>query len=149
MSSHSKLRRSRTASCQCGTLSVRAVGEPDFVNICHCGFCQRRSGSAFSYNAYYPAHAIEARGPSLCYARDGAEQRKLRNHFCPDCGTTLFWCADLRPDHIGIAVGAFNDPDYSSPSASLWERSIYSWVGVPSSIQRFDQGLPSTLLIKP
>jgi hypothetical protein len=38
------------------------------------------------------------------------------NHFCPECGTTLFWRADLRPDHIGVAVGACNDPDFAPPS---------------------------------
>jgi hypothetical protein len=136
--------KTRTASCQCGTLSLVAAGEPDVINICHCAFCQRRSGSVFSCNAYFLASAIDVSGTSRSFTRVGSSGRPLRNHFCPECGTTLFWRADLRPNHMGVAVGAFNDPSFAPPSVSLWESSIYAWVGIPAGICRFTHALPST-----
>jgi len=31
----------------------------------------------------------------------------------------VFWEADLRPDHVGIAVGAFNDANFPPPVLSI------------------------------
>ena len=67
--------------------------------------CQRRTGSVFGVGAFYKKEHVRAEGPSNIYVRDGQEGRKVRMHFCPTCGTTVFYEADLRPDHIGVAVG--------------------------------------------
>lgn len=135
--------RHRTASCQCGGLRLYVSGEPDFVNICHCQFCQRRSGSAFSYNAYFARHVVDVSGVHSTFSRPGSEGRQVRNQFCPSCGTTLFWHADLRPDYFGVAVGAFNDPAFASPMASLWEVSINAWLTLPKRLPRYRLGLPT------
>jgi hypothetical protein len=94
----------RTAHCCCGALRVEVSADPDAVVACHCGECQRRTGSVFGVGAYFKREHVHAEGPSKIYIRDGQEGRKLRQHFCPTCGTTVFWDADLRPDHIGVAV---------------------------------------------
>lgn len=138
----------RNASCQCGALRLLVRGDPDFVNICHCQFCQRRCGSAFSYNAYFVRQAVQISGNSFIFTRPGGEGRALQNHFCPTCGSTLFWYLDLRPNHIGVAVGAFNDRDFRRPLASLWEMSIYSWVTLPRRLQRHQFGLPAAAATK-
>ena len=46
--------------------------------------------------------------------------RKIERHFCPSCGSTVFWFAELAPDLIGIAVGAFADPSMPWPTGSVW-----------------------------
>jgi hypothetical protein len=30
-------------------------------------------------------------------------------HFCPSCGSTVYWEPARKPDMIGVAVGAFAD----------------------------------------
>jgi hypothetical protein len=99
----------RTAHCSCGALRVEVSADPDVVGVCHCGECQRQTGSVFGVVAFFKKESVRAEGPSKIYVRDGQEGRKVRMHFCPTCGTTVFWEADLRPDHIGVAVGAFYD----------------------------------------
>jgi hypothetical protein len=42
----------RTAHCSCGALRVEVAGEPDAVVACHCGQCQRRTGSVFGVGAF-------------------------------------------------------------------------------------------------
>ena len=37
----------RTAHCSCGALRVEVSADPDAVVACHCGECQRRTGSVF------------------------------------------------------------------------------------------------------
>jgi hypothetical protein len=71
--------------------------------------CQRRTGAAFGVGVFFEKAQVRAEGASKVYTRDGQEGRKLRFHFCPECGTTVYWDLDLRPDHIVVAFGTFAD----------------------------------------
>lgn len=133
----------RIAQCQCGQLRVIAAGEPDAVNMCHCSECQRRTGAVFGSGAYYKKSAVRIEGPSKLYTRDGQEDREVRIRFCPNCGSSVYWEADLRPGLYGIAVGAFADPRFPLPSASVWEQSMHSWVAAPPGAQHYSQGRQS------
>jgi hypothetical protein len=118
------------------------VGEPAAIVACHCGECQRRTGSPFGLGAYFAREQVKIDGPSSVYARDGADGRKLRNHFCPTCGTNLFWELDLRPDQIGVAVGGFVDPSFPAPTRSIWEESRHGWVAFGHQLEHFRQATP-------
>jgi hypothetical protein len=39
-------------------------------------------------------------------------------HFCPECGSTLFWEPERIPQPIGVAVGAVADPSFPQPERS-------------------------------
>jgi hypothetical protein len=41
----------RTAHCSCGALRVVVSADPEAVVACHCGECQRRTGSVFGVGA--------------------------------------------------------------------------------------------------
>jgi hypothetical protein len=129
----------RTAQCCCGALNVEAEGEPIAVIACHCRECQRRTGSPFGVGAYFDKRQIRASGRSRVYQRDGQEGRKLQIHFCPNCGTSLYWGLDLRPDWIGVAVGAFTDSDFPAPTRSVWEESRHGWVAFAHDPQHFER----------
>jgi hypothetical protein len=118
----------RTARCSCGGLAVEASGDPAFVFACHCTECQRRTGSVLGVSAYFPKGQISVQGTSNLYVRDGQDGRKLRIHFCPECGASVYWEADFRPGHIGVAVGAFADPQFPAPARSVWEQSRHPWL---------------------
>jgi hypothetical protein len=83
----------------------------------------------FGVTSFFPKPQVETRGASKVYVRDGQQGRKLRLHFCPECGTTVYGEADARPGLIGIFVGAFADPNFPAPTRSIWEQSRHSWVG--------------------
>jgi hypothetical protein len=80
---------------------------------------------------------VQTEGSSKEYVRDGQEGRKLRFHFCPDCGTTVFWRAEKRPDLIGVALGAFADPSFPEPTLSIWEEVQHSWVAFRHELGHF------------
>jgi hypothetical protein len=46
------------------------------------------------YLLFFRRADVSADGPSTTYVRDGQEGRKLRFHFCPTCGTSVYWFAD-------------------------------------------------------
>ena len=92
----------RIAHCCCGALRAEVTGQVPRVAICHCMECQRRTGSAFGFVAFFPREQVRTEGPSKVYVRRSDAGRKVEFHFCPDCGASVFWYAEFRPDHVGI-----------------------------------------------
>ena len=133
----------RTAHCSCGALRLETSGEPDHVMACHCQACQRRTGSAFGLGAYFRKDSVRVEGASTVFVRPAPEGRVLRNHFCPTCGTTLFWAADRLPDHIGIAVGGFDAAKAFRPTISIWEGAGHDWATVAGDIPHFPGTRPA------
>jgi len=144
-SSSSESPLSRSAHCCCGALSAEAEGEPDAVVVCHCLECQRRTGSVFGTAAFFAAEAVRHSGASNTYERSSDEGRKLAFHFCPRCGTTVWWKTERHPGKIAIAVGAFADPDFPRPSRSVFNHSRYSWVDLPHDMPAHKAGRDSEL----
>jgi hypothetical protein len=132
------------AQCSCGSLRAEVSGPPDGgVVICHCAECQRRTGAPFGVGAYYSNSNVLIKGESRLYTRVGASGHPVHQHFCPSCGTTLYWYLGFRPDVVGIAVGGFVDPIFPAPIRSVWEQSRHEWVKLPDGIQHFPQSRSS------
>lgn len=119
------------ATCQCGALTVDAAADPEVVVLCNCKACQRRTGAPFGVGAYFRRADVVVSGPSQVWTRRADSGRELRNHFCPRCGTTLYWTLDLRPDHVGVAIGAFDGP-MPEPARAVWAENRHPWVNFPA-----------------
>ena len=125
----------RRASCSCGQLTLRCEGEPVRVSMCHCLACQQRTGSAFGVQARFAreqVHAIEGRATR--FVRVGDSGGNATFHFCPTCGATVYWELDGMPGFVAVAVGAFADPGFPSPTFSVYEDRCHPWVAMPDSI---------------
>jgi hypothetical protein len=127
----------RIAHCCCGSLRAEALAEPVAVGACHCTECQRRTGAPFGVVAFFANEHLRTEGPSKVYVRDGQEGRKVHMHFCPNCGTTVYWEADIRPGAIGVALGAFADPAFPRPTVSVWEQTRHPWVDFGHELQHY------------
>jgi hypothetical protein len=125
------------ATCSCGQLRVAVDGEPRRVSVCHCLACQRRTGSAFAYQARFDREHARITGRSRAYTRvsdDGDERWTF--HFCPDCGATVYYGGTGDAELIAIPVGAFADPGFPPPTVSVWESRKHGWVAMPASLER-------------
>jgi len=118
------------------------MGEPDRVYLCHCQACQRRTGTAFHFGATFQKEQVRLDGERKIYERDADSGYRIRFHFCPNCGTTLYWEGDRNPAVCGAAVGAFDVSAFSSPSDSIWEESMHSWLGLPQHLDHHQRGRP-------
>ena len=49
-------------ACLCGDVTVKLAQQPVVVNICHCGNCQRRSGSPFGMAVWLAEPDVEIFG---------------------------------------------------------------------------------------
>lgn len=118
----------RKASCSCGKLSVTFDGpDPERISMCHCMSCQRRTGSVFSVQARLPRDQVKIEGQSTKWTRIGDSGQPLTSHFCPECGSTVYWDIGIAPDFIGVAVGTFNDPTFPPPKISGYEANRHPW----------------------
>jgi hypothetical protein len=125
----------RTASCSCGQLSAIASVDPNRISVCHCLACQRRTGSVFGAQAWFPADSVTVRGASKQFIRVGDEGGRTIFSFCPTCGATVHYTAEGREEHIAIPVGAFAEPSFPGPSVSVYEERMHSWVQMPEDIE--------------
>ena len=121
----------RHAACCCGQLRVACDGEPVRLSICHCLECQRRTGSVFGTQARFPRGNVRIEGDSTAYTRLGDEGGTVTFHFCPRCGSTVYWQLQQHPELIAVAVGAFADPGFGPPRHSVYERRRHGWVVPP------------------
>jgi len=94
----------------CGAVRYRVTNAPFRTGVCHCRFCQRRTGSAFGVGVYFKKTDFQLiRGELKCYEHKSDESgRWLRMEFCPACGTTVTWTLELFPDGRGVAGGSFD-----------------------------------------
>jgi hypothetical protein len=121
----------RTASCRCGQLTATATGEPVRVSVCHCLDCQKRTGSAFSAQARWPADQVTVEGQSKIWTHFADSGNRITHNFCPDCGSTVHYSIEGKFDElIAIPVGAFDDPYFAAPSFSVWEERKHEWVEI-------------------
>jgi hypothetical protein len=130
---------SRTASCSCGQLRIEVEGEPLGVGVCHCLACQRRTGSVFAALASFAA-PYKVSGAATDYVRVGDQGARFTFRFCPICGTTLFHTEEGHEGtSVAVAVGAFADPSFPPPRASVYECRRHDWVQLPSGTARYDK----------
>lgn len=130
------------AECQCGELKITSSADPDFVIACNCRACQRRTGAAFGVGSYFRKDEVTIDGDTKDWQRTAESGRSLTNHFCPNCGSTLFWSLDMRPDHLGVAGGCMVTP-LPEPHRAIWTAEKHEWVSFPDHWPTFEQGTPT------
>jgi hypothetical protein len=81
----------RQGGCQCGAVRYELTAEPIAVSVCHCGECQRQSGSAFGMSMVMPRDAVRVlHGELKTYTRSSDSGRPVVCAFCPECGTRIY-----------------------------------------------------------
>jgi len=140
--------KTRKASCNCGQLRVTCTGpDPDRVVMCNCYLCQKQTGSPFSVQARFPNEQVKIEGKSTAwkFPIDGAKPTAYRtcagsdgitdsaadlvtSHFCPVCGSTVYYFRKSDPARTGVRVGAFADSAFPPPMGSGFEEYAHPWV---------------------
>jgi len=120
------------ASCRCGQLKAVATGDPVRVSVCHCLNCKKRSGSAFAAQVRFPAERVTFEGRSSSHVMRGDSGNPARFHFCPECGTDVYYVIEGKFDGlVAIPLGTFEDPfAFPEPQYSVYENRKYDWVQI-------------------
>jgi hypothetical protein len=137
----------RVARCACGRVEVTVQGEPLSVYVCHCDFCQRRSGNVFIASAQFPEdRVLTITGETRCYNGldvDGvgaiAVTDGINYRFCAVCGSSVYFDrASLSGGQriFTIALGAFVDAVFPPPTVEFFTKFRHPWVPeIPGALQ--------------
>jgi hypothetical protein len=139
----------RIAECACGRVRLTVEQEPLAVLTCHCEFCQRRTGSPFQVSAVFGEDAkVAVAGETSVYngvAANGvgtANGNDVSYHFCPTCGSTMFWTFEGRRITV-VAVGTFADPAFPAPTAELHTPARHHWIQAVDGAEQWEGFRPT------
>jgi hypothetical protein len=117
-------------------LTATVTGDPVRVSVCHCLNCKKRSGSAFAAQARWPAAQVNIAGQSKAFVMVADSGNSATYHFCPDCGSDVYYENDGKFDGlVAIPVGAFDDPYFLKPGYSVWEDRKHDWVEISGNVE--------------
>ncbi|ARQ00151.1 GFA family protein [Pseudorhodoplanes sinuspersici] len=131
----------RLARCGCGALTAETHGEPVHVYVCSCRVCQIKSGSVFTYAALFSGDDVVVRGAHKAWRHIGDSGRWVENHFCPECGITVFFYSEGFAGAIGVPVGGFAEDKEAATDAALTPQRMYwasrkrGWVQTPEGAE--------------
>jgi hypothetical protein len=128
----------KTAACTCGALKVAVAAAPQKVHACTCLDCQRRTGSAFSYTAFFAESSVSVDGAFRSWRRTADSGRWHDVCFCPVCGSTVFNRMKGLPGVIGIPVGCFADPTFEKPAKLYWTTRRHWWLVGPGDVEAIE-----------
>jgi len=89
--------------------------------------------------AGFSADQVEIVGRYADYARlsDEPDRKEHVFHFCPDCGSQVFYTEPTEPGLIVVSIGSFADPTFPPPTESGYDSRRHPWVGLPESISKY------------
>jgi hypothetical protein len=118
--------------CECGLVRYRLIGEPIFVNCCHCRQCQKLSGSAFALNAMIEADRVEVTAGADRLVGTAGEAR------CPGCSVLLWATHAMFGDNVlFVRVGTLDEGEKLTPDIHFFVRSKHPWISVPEGVPVF------------
>ena len=99
--------------------------------MCHCLNCKKRTGSSFAAQVRFSRDAVTIAGRSETFDKVGDSGGRATFHFCPDCGSDVYYLFDEDPDDlIAIPIGAFDAPFPFRPDYSVYEGRKHEWVDI-------------------
>ena len=91
----------------------------------------RTHPEVISNQARFPREQITFAGEATAWKRTAESGNALTFHFCPTCGSTVYWEGEGFPGYVAVAIGAFADPEFPPPTIAVWEESRHPWVSLP------------------
>jgi hypothetical protein len=129
----------------CGSIRYVSVGDPERVTLCHCTWCQRRTGTAFGTEAVFQKERLRFSGlePSSYRHTSDESGRWLEVYFCPRCGTNLGFTLQAVPEVRTVPAGTYDDPAWLSPERMkfrhVFARTKRNWSDLTSEVEVYER----------
>jgi hypothetical protein len=129
-----------TGGCHCSAIRYEVDGELLAHALCHCVDCRRHAGAPMVGWAMYALDAVKVtRGEPKVY--ESSEHG--RRHFCPSCGTGLFYTnANVMPGIIDIQSATFDNPDAVPAMAHIQVADRIRWMERVHELPAFERYPP-------
>ena len=127
-----------TGSCNCGETRYTVAGEAKNVVNCHCGFCRKMNGAAFSTYVVVADtdFTLQSGKIGIFQVSDNASKS-----VCLHCGTPMF---NENPKYTGLKIlhlGSIDKPADFAPQLNIYCESQVDWLDGVSQLTSMDQGI--------
>ena len=135
----------RSGGCVCGAVRYVSQGAPVRVTLCHCAWCQRRTGTAFGTEVVFRAEQVQLSGIAPSQYRHTSDEsgRWLELYFCPRCGTNLGFTLEAVPGVRTVPAGTYDDPTWLDPRhvgfRHVFTRTRRPWSELSSHVEMFER----------
>jgi hypothetical protein len=129
-----------TGGCHCGAVRYQVEGEPLVHTLCHCSDCRRHAGAPMvAWSMYRKASVKVTKGEPKVYASSAHGRR----HFCPACGTGLFYTnAEIVPDIIDVQSATTDHPEAVPPQCHVQVAERIQWMEKAHELPMFERYPP-------
>ena len=124
--------------CPCAAVRFAVNAMPLLVFACHCGECQRASGSSFGLSMPVAADSFAlTSGKPRTWRRAGASGVESTSWFCSECGGCVFGQSAERPGIINVRAGTLDETWWLRPIAIISLRSAQAWQRIHNNAECF------------
>ena len=136
-------------ACRCGAVQYEiAIEGPPRVYACHCGACQRWSGSAFTEQAPVPLEALQLSGELLTFSYQTPSGAKSTHQACAKCFSRIFNVNERLPAWAILRAGTLDDSPATEVIAHIWVSRKQPWIEIPDDIPIFQENAPTAEFVK-
>lgn len=131
--------------CVCNKIRYSISGSPLRVTICHCTWCQRRTGSAFGVELVFEKDQVVFHSDSVSVYRHVSDEssRWLDQQFCNTCGSNIGLTLEAVPSIQSISAGSLDDQNWSELTRldrrHVFTRSARQWSVIPEDVEQYEQ----------
>lgn len=126
-------------SCQCGAVTYTINAEPLFTYACHCGSCQKRTGSAFSLGLVIATETLTLEGALTAWSRASEQGNTNTRYSCANCGNILYGIGDTNPELAKLQPGTLEDTSAVEPEVHIWTSRKQPWFTLPERVPQFER----------
>jgi len=128
-----------TGGCICGEVRYEIADEPLFVHACHCGDCQRFSGSAFVVLLGVEKAKLSTDGMLTKVTNPTPSGSGYDAHGCPRC-LTIIWNKYhfVELPLVAVRGGTLDDPSLAPPAYHIFTRSKQPWFELPKGVKKYE-----------
>lgn len=126
-----------TGHCHCGNIQYTLSGELAYSGLCHCSDCRRHAGAPMVAWAAFPESSLKVlKGKPKIYN----SSENGRRHFCPDCGTGLFYYNNsMLPGIVDIQTATLDDPNTIAPQVHVQVAERLAWMSEVNKLPEFER----------
>jgi hypothetical protein len=126
-----------TGSCLCGQIAFTLTGDPTTFYTCHCGRCQKITGSSNAANIFVSSASLEwVRGEDRISSFELSPESYFNAAFCGSCGSPVPRRA-RSGDFVIVPAGSLDDGPPLSPERAIFWNDRARWFDEACRAKRF------------